>query len=204
MIFSLKRIRTRVFSETHFVSYFAKLAAKRVLLFREPNRPFRKISLFMKGSVSHVSLFLQNEIAHWALFVTCFAKFLIFELPLLQKHILDDKDSHLGFSVAAPHSVDADPPLGKNAAPASTLLYTMPSLLKQTKVDITVRTIFSFLFLLIFDIRFRAGTVAAVATSHYGSGSTKIMRLRLRNIVFRLITMKLLFFNLTSNFYREN
>jgi hypothetical protein len=55
---------------------FAKLYAKRVLLFCETNWPFRKISCFVKQLVSHVLLFLiQNETACFACFAILFTKF---------------------------------------------------------------------------------------------------------------------------------
>jgi hypothetical protein len=50
-------VNSRVSSETRFAFCFAKLDAKRVLLFRETNCPFREISCFAKQPVLHVSFF---------------------------------------------------------------------------------------------------------------------------------------------------
>jgi hypothetical protein len=51
----------RVSSKTHFAFCFAKLNAKRVLLFRETNWLFRKFLCFAKQPVLPVSLFLVRS-----------------------------------------------------------------------------------------------------------------------------------------------
>jgi hypothetical protein len=88
-------------------------------------------------------------------------------LVLTSNRLTGDKDLEVG--IAEPHLINAASPQKIfYAALASTLLNTNPTFFKQTKVNIRVRTTLTFLFLLIFYVRFGAG-----AASRYGSSSTQ-------------------------------